>query len=63
MFWEGPWKGGADDLEPATLGWVDWFNHTRLHSALDYRPPAEAETEYDRQINPTERPLVREPAR
>ena len=47
MFWEGPWKGGADDLEPATLGWVDWFNHTRLHSALDYRPPAEAETEYD----------------
>ena len=39
------------------------FNHTRLHSALDYRPPAEAETEYDGQINPTGRPLVGEPAR
>jgi len=34
VFWEGPWKG-VDDLELATLGWVDWFNHTRLHSALD----------------------------
>ena len=27
VFWEGPWAG-ADDLELATLGWVDWFNHT-----------------------------------
>src|SRR5664279_2358558 len=23
VYWEGPWKG-ADDLELATLGWVDW---------------------------------------
>jgi len=61
VFWEGPWKG-ADDLELATLGWVDWFNHTRLHSALDYRPPAEVESEYYRQIHSTERPLVGEPA-
>jgi len=44
------------------LGWVDWFNHTRLHSALDYRPPAEVESEYYRQIDSTERPLVGEPA-
>ncbi len=29
----GPWKG-LDDLEPATCGWVSWFNE-RLHSALD----------------------------
>ena len=61
VFWEGPWKG-ADDLELATLGWVDWFNHTRLHSALGYRPPAEVESEYYRQIDSTERPLVGEPA-
>jgi len=61
VFWEGPWKG-ADDLELATLGWVDWFNHTRLHSALGYRPPAEVESEYYRQIHSTERPLVGEPA-
>jgi len=61
VFWEGPWKG-ADDLELATLGWVDWFNHTRLHSALDYRPPAEVESEYYRQIDSTEHLLVGEPA-
>ena len=61
VFWEGPWKG-ADDLELATLGWVDWFNHTRLHSALGYQPPAEAEAEHYRQIDSTERPLVGEPA-
>jgi len=61
VFWEGPWKG-ADDLELATLGWVDWFNHTRLHSSLGYRPPADVETEYYRQNAPTERPLVGEPA-
>ena len=42
VFWEGPWRG-ADDLELATLTWVDWFNHTRLHSALGYRTPV-AET-------------------
>ena len=45
VHWEGPWKG-ADDLELATLGWVDWFNHTRLHSSLDYRPPAEVEADH-----------------
>jgi len=61
VFWEGPWEG-ADDLELATLGWVDWFNHTRLHSALGYRPPTEVESEYYRQIHSTERPLVGEPA-
>ncbi len=45
VFWEGPWQG-ADDLELATLTWVDWFNHTRLHSALGYRTPAEIETDH-----------------
>ena len=25
----GPWRG-IDDLEYATLEWVDWFNHRRL---------------------------------
>ena len=28
----GPWRG-LDDLELATLEWVDWYNHRRLHSA------------------------------
>ncbi len=48
--WEGPWRG-LDDLELATLDWVDWFNHTRLYSALDYRTPATVEAEYYRSIN------------
>ena len=40
--WEGPWRG-LDDLELATLGWVDWFNHTRLYQDLGYRTPTEVE--------------------
>jgi putative transposase len=38
----GPWRG-LDDLELATLEWVDWYNHRRLHGALDHVPPAEYE--------------------
>lgn len=35
--------------EYATAEWVDWYNHDRLHSSLDYRPPAEYEqAHYDR---------------
>jgi len=42
----GPWRG-LDDLELATLEWVDWYNHRRLHGALDHVPPAEHEAAYD----------------
>jgi len=46
VFWQGPFKG-LDDLELATLTWVDWFNHSRLYGdTLGYRPPAEVETDY-----------------
>lgn len=41
----GPWKTLAD-VELATLEWVDWYNHERLHSACDRRPPAEYESLY-----------------
>ena len=59
--WDGPWRG-LDDLELATLGWIDWFNHTRLHSALDYRTPVEVETEhYLHQQHTAERPLAAQP--
>ena len=44
----GPWRG-LDDLELATLEWVDWWNHRRLHEALGYVPPAEHEADYYRQ--------------
>lgn len=59
VYWEGPWKG-ADDLELATLGWVDWFNHTRLHSALGYQTPAEIEAQYYRDSHAAEQPLPAE---
>jgi putative transposase len=45
----GPWKG-LDDVELATMEWVDWYNHRRLHSWCDDRPPAEYEDEHYRQI-------------
>ncbi len=37
-----PWKS-VDDVELATLGWVHWHNHDRLHGYLDDVPPAEFE--------------------
>jgi len=42
---EGPWKTLAD-VELATLEWVDWYNHERLHSAAGDLPPAEYEDLY-----------------
>jgi putative transposase len=53
---EGPWRG-VDDLELATLNWVHWFNHQRLHTALDYTTPVEAEQDYYRQIALPQQPL------
>ena len=41
----GPWKG-IDDVEYATLEWVDWFNHRRLLEPIGYVPPAEFEDAY-----------------
>ena len=38
----GPWRS-AEHVELATGGWVDWWNHKRLHGAADNRPPAEFE--------------------
>ena len=42
IYRRGPWRG-CEDLELATLTWVDWFNHRRLYGALGYVPPAEYE--------------------
>lgn len=38
----GPWKS-VEDVELATLGWVHWHNHQRLHGYLGDRPPIEYE--------------------
>jgi putative transposase len=39
---EKPWKT-LGEVELATLEWVDWYNHARLHSACERRPPVEFE--------------------
>ena len=43
---QGPWRD-LDDVEFATMTYVDWFNHRRLHSAItadaSYTTPAESE--------------------
>jgi len=41
----GPWKT-LEDVEFATLEWVDWFNNRRLLEYTDYIPPAEFEEMY-----------------
>jgi putative transposase len=38
----GPWRT-VEDVELATLGWVDWYNQRRLHGACNDLPPAEYE--------------------
>ena len=35
-----------DDVEYATMEWVDWFNNRHLHSQLNYIPPDEYEAAY-----------------
>ena len=36
----------VEAVELATMGWVHWWNTTRLHEALDYLTPAEVEAAY-----------------
>jgi putative transposase len=38
----GPWHG-LDDLEIATVEYIDWYNNRRLHGELGHVPPAEYE--------------------
>jgi len=46
---QGPWRG-LDDVEFATMTYVDWFNHRRLHGEITddagYTTPAEFEAAY-----------------
>ena len=41
----GPWKG-LEEVEFATLEWVDWFNNRRLLEPIGDIPPAEFEAMY-----------------
>jgi putative transposase len=44
----GPWRT-CEQVEAATLHYVDWFNHQRLFEACGDIPPAELEAAYYRQ--------------
>jgi putative transposase len=39
---QGPWRT-ADQVEIATLEYIDWFNFRRLHGEIGHVPPAEFE--------------------
>ncbi len=50
----GPWKN-VDDVEFATLEWVDWFNNQRLLEPIGDIPPSEYEMLYLTGIGTTDR--------
>ena len=42
---QGPWRN-AEHVELATLAYVEWFNHRRLHGEIGDIPPAEMEANH-----------------
>ena len=40
-----PWKN-RKSVKLATLKWIVWFNHKRLHSSIGYITPTKAEANY-----------------
>jgi transposase InsO family protein len=49
----GPWRS-LEEVEFATLEWVDWFNNRRILTSIGDIPPAEFEAMYyERQERPT----------
>lgn len=54
---KGPWQG-LEDVEFATLTYVDWFNHRRLHGQITdgpgYTTPAAFEADYNYQNVPVD---------
>jgi len=50
----GPWKS-IGQVEWETLKWVDWYNNTRLHSAIGYVTPQEAEEAFYENLNADEK--------
>jgi len=46
---QGPWRN-LEDVEFATLTWVDWFNNRRLLEPIGNVPPAEFEAAYYEQL-------------
>jgi putative transposase len=57
----GPWKG-IDQVEYATLEWVDWFNHRRLLEPIGHVPPAEFEATYHRREDSSQTAGLKDPS-
>jgi len=61
IYRQGPWRG-LDDVEFATMTYVEWFNHRRLHGTItndaSYTTPAEHEAAYYRQTTPAPEPVT-----
>jgi len=57
----GPWKG-LDEVEYATLEWVDWFNHRRLLEPIGHIPPAEFEAAFHSKEDPSDPARLKHPS-
>jgi putative transposase len=57
----GPWKG-INEVEYATLEWVDWFNHRRLLAPIGYVPPAEFEAAFWQEEDPSSPVRLKHPS-
>jgi putative transposase len=61
IYRQGPWRG-LDDVEFATMAYIDWFNHKRLHGTITpgpgYTTPAAHEAAYYRQNTPAPEPVT-----
>jgi putative transposase len=56
VFHDGPYKTLAD-VEYATAGWVDWYNHRRLHGSLGMLTPVEYEQHHYAALNTEPQPV------
>jgi putative transposase len=45
VFHDRPYKALAD-VEYVAAGWVDWYNHRRLHGSLGWLTPVEHEQDH-----------------
>ena len=55
VFHDGPYKTIAD-IEYATSGWIDWYNHRRLHGTLGMITPTEYEQNHYAALNREQQP-------
>jgi putative transposase len=61
IYRQGPWQG-LEDVEFATMTYVDWFNHRRLHGTItndaSYTTPAAIEAAHYRHTTPALEPVT-----